>query len=383
MRPGPLTSTRPGKRAIAAAVVALLLAAVPGDDLRAQRIDDAPAEPPASLDDILQWLGSAAERLQQAVTRAKEREEQIAALKGDTGNLGEAASKAIRQWPTAHKADPGWEWARVLVFLMQSALAAQGYDPGKPDGLMGPNTMMALLAWHAKRRDPMDIGIVATVTYLLHATLEAKGLEPGPREEILGPGSEAALKRWDGIFHSGAVIAAAYGVDFSLTRSMVEAGFERDPPPDAGNSGNESAEAPPTDSDASDYWDTSRRAQEANHCVKLVKCPNRWGILGNCFRNTCSNPITISYCLPDSKYTTEHCDPENLAHPGTAAAYFDTGTYVEPGEEKIFTHQGGRVRYMACVDVPRQSGVYHQYVGNRRWICRYPESCESCIPYYR
>ena len=35
------------------------------------------------------------------------------------------------------------------IFLVQSALVAQGYDPGKPDGLMGPKTMLALIAWSA------------------------------------------------------------------------------------------------------------------------------------------------------------------------------------------------------------------------------------------
>ena len=79
------------------------------------------------------------------------------------------------------KADPAWEWVRVLIFLAQSALVAQGHDLGKPDGIMGLNTMMALLRWHADSGESKEIGLVTAVAYLLHATLEAKGLAPGPR----------------------------------------------------------------------------------------------------------------------------------------------------------------------------------------------------------
>ena len=47
MRPGTHTRTEPGEPVVATALVALVLAAVPGDDLRARRIDGAPAEPGA------------------------------------------------------------------------------------------------------------------------------------------------------------------------------------------------------------------------------------------------------------------------------------------------------------------------------------------------
>ena len=244
MKLGPVTGTGPGKRAVAVAVAALVLAAVPSDDLRA---DGAPTEAETSPRDILQRLGSAAERLQRAIARERERDEQIAALKGETGNLGGAASKAVGQWPAAQSVNPTWEWARVLVFLVQSALVAQGYDPGKLDGVMGPNTMMALLEWHAKSGEPREIGLVATIAYLLHATLKAHGLEPGPRDRFLGPRSKAALDRWGDIFHMGAVTAAAYGVDFFLTRSMVEGGFEQTRPANSGATASRSAGRESTD----------------------------------------------------------------------------------------------------------------------------------------
>ena len=63
------------------------------------------------------------------------------------GVLGEQARRAVDQWPAAQQADKNWEWLRTFVYLVQIALDAQGFDPGKPDGLMGPNTMMALLEW--------------------------------------------------------------------------------------------------------------------------------------------------------------------------------------------------------------------------------------------
>lgn len=60
--------------------------------------------------------------------------------------------------PAARGAEggPPWEWVRVLVFLVQTALIVQGHDPGKPDGLMGPKTMLAMLAWSAASGPPCD-----------------------------------------------------------------------------------------------------------------------------------------------------------------------------------------------------------------------------------
>ena len=94
-------------------------------------------------------------------------------------------------WPAAQKADPAWDWARVLVFLVQSALIVQGHDPGKPDGLMGPKTMLALLAWSAASGPSWDEdgdsskayrwGLDGNVAHLLHGTLEARVCHRGRR----------------------------------------------------------------------------------------------------------------------------------------------------------------------------------------------------------
>ena len=81
---------------------------------------------------------------------------QLAALSLDSGKLGDAASKAVSRWPAAQKAGPVWELVRVLVFLAQTALVAQRYDPGKPDGVMGPKTMLALIDWSAVTGPPMN-----------------------------------------------------------------------------------------------------------------------------------------------------------------------------------------------------------------------------------
>lgn len=91
----------------------------------------------------------------------------------------------------------------MLVSLAQLALVEPGYDPGKPNRLAGPNTMMAFVARHATTGEPREIGLSAIVAYLLHATLAANGLEPGPRDQFLGPRSKAALKRWDDTFLVG------------------------------------------------------------------------------------------------------------------------------------------------------------------------------------
>ena len=131
------------------------------------------------------------------------------------GALGLDASRAVDQWPAAQQADPAWEWTRVLVFLVQTALIEQAQDPGKPDGLTGPKTMLALLAWSvangpwAGDRDTSYLlGLDDNVAHFLHGTLESQGLAPGPKDRLLGPESLAALKPWNGTFlRSGFVMS--------------------------------------------------------------------------------------------------------------------------------------------------------------------------------
>ena len=122
---------------------------------------------------------------------------------------------------------------RVLIFLAQTALVVQGYDPGKPDGVMGPNTMLALLAWHAKSGEPLWIGLSSTVAYLLHGTLRTMGFEPGPRQQFLGHQSKAGLERWDGTFRWGATQIAVFDGDPEAARDSVLKSFGRTPLPDA------------------------------------------------------------------------------------------------------------------------------------------------------
>ena len=230
---------------------------------------------------------------------------ELAQLDIDAGHLGKQARSAVRQWPAAQKADPAWEWARVLVFLVQTALVAKGYDPGRPDGVMGPNTMMALVAWHAKSGKPMEIGIAAAVAYLLHATLEEKGLEPGPREEILGSRSEAALERWADAFSAGAVTAAFYGVDFPLTRSMVEGSLERAKSSDREKTASRSAGGQSTDrqggSGYSKYeclkisWNEHTPICDRYVVLEEGKC--RWIIEAN---NNCGHDVIV-HLLVDRK----------------------------------------------------------------------------------
>ena len=216
----------------AAAVAALVLAAGLGDVHGAQRTGGVLAGVPTSHSAAVESIESGGERLALPESSRWPHGLQLAELRLDAGTLGQAASKAVSQWPAAQKADPAWEWVRVLVFLAQLALVEQGYDPGRPDGKMGPNTMMALLRWHAQSGEPLWIGLVNTVAYLLHGTLEAKGLEPGPREQFLGPRSHSALSRWDGIFRTGATNVAVLGADAKLTREWVGRGFGQAPSPD-------------------------------------------------------------------------------------------------------------------------------------------------------
>ena len=161
-------------------------------------------------DSLTESIQSADEQSPHAASADGEHRLQPAALSIDTGKLGVDASSAVNRWPAAQKADPAWDWVRVLVFLVQSALIVQGHDPGKPDGLMGPKTMLALLAWSAASGPSWDgdddsskayrWGLDGNVAHLLHGTLEALGLSPGPKDRFLGRESVTALDRWDGTF---------------------------------------------------------------------------------------------------------------------------------------------------------------------------------------
>lgn len=234
------------------------------------------------------------------------------AAPGDA-KLGEQARRAIGQWPAAQQADQGWEWVRILVFLVQIALGEQGFDPGKPDGLMGPNTMTALLSWRGEKGAPIADGlepswdIADIVAQLLHVTLEGMGLSPGPRDQILGRESTAALERWDDTFTWGA-ISMDIGAH-EVARKTVMEGFGQAPP--------SNAEMPAlTQNRASSGSDEFAAAPKTNNdldhkCVKVAwtgdspNCSVYLGIPGKCIwvidvHNACGYPVIVHF-LRDRK----------------------------------------------------------------------------------
>ena len=146
----PVTTTRSSRVAVTSAVVVLLLAAIPGEVLGAQRIEGALPEHATFHHAATDSIHSGDEEPSQPRSARWRSGLQLAELKLNAGTLGPAASKAVNRWPAAQRADPAWEWAKILVFLIQSALAVQGLDAGKPDGMMGPNTMMALVKWYTR-----------------------------------------------------------------------------------------------------------------------------------------------------------------------------------------------------------------------------------------
>ena len=152
-------------------------------------------------------------------------ERQQAALSPPPGALGADATKAISQWPAAQEANPAWNWRRTLVFLTQAALVAQGHDPGELDGIMGPKTMLALLAWSAMGGpESSDHDLVDNVAYLLHTTLAETGLAPGAAGLLLGPRSTEVLKEWSHTFYIGGLI---YPDDPDGAGVVVEAYFRK------------------------------------------------------------------------------------------------------------------------------------------------------------
>ena len=386
----PARTTWSSTAALASAVVFMMLATIPTDGHGSQRIEN--VSPPSSTFHgvVTEAVDSIREHSPMATSPGRIQAFQFAALRLDSRKLGEGARKAVNHWPAAQEANPDWDWAKILIFLVQTALIVQGYDPGKPDGLMGPTTMLALVAWSAVSGPPWDgndemsylWGLDDNVAFLLHGTLKAMGLSPGPRDEFLGRESVMALSRWDGTFRLAAMFMT---IDESLGRETVMNDLRPAGPSDAGEA---AATEERVDSknavDNSTEWDTSRRGTIANHCVKIVRCPNRHGILGNCLRNTCGERIVVAYCIPEAKSPYYRCKPEYLSSPFTATTFYATSRHIEPGEDKIITHESGvTLKFMACLDVPRHSAIFPTHVGNGQFICQYPEICRECVPYYQ
>ncbi len=249
------------------------------------------------------------------------------AAPGDA-RLGEQAHRAIDQWPAAQQADQGWEWVRILVFLVQIALSEQGFDPGKPDGLMGPNTMTALLAWRGEKGEPLVAGskpswdIADIVAQLLHVTLEAMGLSPGPRDEILGRESTAALQRWDDTFTWGA-ISMDIGAH-EVARKTVMEGFGQAPSSDA----EEARKDHSPDADVGqDRTAGGNSGEDASHCVQIS-----WGKRSPWYHLDSSRGIRYHVEKLELRITNT-CDFKiyvALKHNGLAGISYNEADYSRP-----------------------------------------------------
>ena len=186
--------------------------------------------------------------------------------------LGEDAGRAIGQWPAAQQANESWEWVRILVYLVQIALSAQGFDPGKPDGVMGPNTMMALLEWRRVRADRTDEAwhsLAGSISHLLHATLRKMRLSPGPRDQILGPQSVVALERWDGTFLVAGYYMGKSETDQKAAREILLEDFGHTSAPVARAAKRDRSHDVDEGQDRA-IVDNSGEGEDVTHCVKFA-----------------------------------------------------------------------------------------------------------------
>ena len=296
------------------AAVVLSLAACPGDGHGAQRSEAALSDHSIVHDSVIEPIQSGDERYPRAPSAGWGHGLRLAALNIDSGKLGGNASRAVNRWPAAQKADPAWEWVRVLVFLVQSALIVQGHDPGKPDGLMGPKTMLALLAWSAEsgpswngnddRSKSYRWGLDGNVAHLLHGTLEILGLSPGPKNRFLGRESVTALGRWDGTFRRAGMFMR-FSEDVGRDIVMNELG-------PAGPSDSGEVAGPSTDVDEigvaenTDVWSTKtesvrterRSGKRAIDCIETEWSTDAFDKKDRYLRykNTCDESVLILTC---------------------------------------------------------------------------------------
>ena len=326
MTPAPTIRTVSNGRAAIAALVMLVFAAVPGEAFGTQRIEGASPEIPNSRGAAVKPIASGGERTWQTQTPDWRHGLQFAQLKLDAGKLGGAASKAVGRWPAAQKADPAWEWVRVLVFLVQSALVAQGHDPGKPDGLMGPKTMLALIAWSAVSGPSWDgddemsylWGLDGNVAHLLHGTLETMGLSPGPKDRFLSPDSVTALERWDDTFRIAAMMMP---INEDVGRHLVAKDLGAAGPDDAEDASNRSnsrtdvserCQRPPypefAPGSGRDHH-CLRNDCRADHCVEYTY--NEYG--HRVFLNTCDRSIKIDLCWKGARWSSCYRNPDTGA----------------------------------------------------------------------
>ena len=188
------------------AVAILMLIGVPSNGVGTQLMQDAVPQSFKSHGNMTKWTDLDNEQSPQMAASDRGPAFQLVAWRRPgVDKLGVKAGRAIDEWPAAQQADEDWEWVRILVFLVQIALEMQGFNSGRPDGLMGPDTMLAFLEWHKESGESVAPGLAWNVAHLLHATLTAIGLSPGPRDQILGQQSVAALERWDSTFLWGGV----------------------------------------------------------------------------------------------------------------------------------------------------------------------------------
>ena len=294
----PVRTTRSSRVAVTSAAVVLLLAAIPSELLGAQRIEGALPEHATFHHAVTESIHSGDEKPSQARSTWWGSGLEMAELKLNAGKLGPAASKAVNRWPAAQRADPAWEWAKILVFLIQSALAVQGLDSGKPDGVMGPKTMMALVEWYTKKREPGLPSIAEAVAHLLHDTLTAIGLAPGPRDGILGWKSKTALKPWDRTFGRSAMIIET---SEDVAKRWIMEGFGKTPSAGAEESGNQAAGREPAGrSNASgqsthecvnfSWWEKTPFCDD--HVAGPGKC--RWILFAH---NTCAYEVWVHFLV--------------------------------------------------------------------------------------
>ena len=345
----PEAKTKLSMMAVTSAAVILILATIPTDGFTVQRIQGASPQSSISYRAVTGSIDSGVERPPQVGSPGWKHGLQLAELNLAAGMLGRDAWKAVNQWPDAQKANPAWEWTRTLIFLVQTALIVQGHDPGKPDGVMGPETMLALLAWSAvsgplMREDSTGSyiwGLDVNVAYLLHGTLKAMGLEPGPLDQFLGWESNKVLETWDGTFR---VAGTWFEIREELAREIVLQDFGKLKAPNAESTwAQNECQRPPYP----EFSPDSGRGHHclcndcvANHCLEFTRKASG----GRAIFNKCDKEIHVGLCWKGG---------------GGAQCYSDeTGTrrrfslrepvYVEPGKTSPIVNVYAPGLHFAC-----------------------------------
>ena len=310
-------------------------------------------------------------------------------LPAPAGAMSPEGLTALDRWPAAWDADPAWDWPRTLIFLLQAALVVQGHDPGPPDGVMRPETILAMIEWSATKgpfaNDEHGLFMFSlsfAAVSLLHGTLEALGLSPGAQKGVMEWEARVSLVRWESAFRGTAFELHHRGDEDEALRVLMEE-FDEAGPAEAGAATDRPAAQDSTDGSGGGgkpryeclkvFW-----SEDSPNCHPdfLDSLGNRKCLWGLHYNNTCSHGVHIELLIDQKDGNGPLWHQSAISHRYWAGTTSTAGspiwsTLLPPGvtpEGRFCTHKWDPhgLHIESRFDDPNEDGVLPWYRIERR-----------------